>query len=37
MVKHSKVNVLLSNSQLNKLKFAFKNQTGVAIRMNEES
>ena len=36
MVEHSKVSVLLSNSQLNKLKFVFKNQTGIALRMNEE-
>ena len=36
MVEYSKVSVLLSNSQLNKLKSVVKNQTGVAIRMNEE-
>ena len=34
MVEYSKVNVKLSNSQLNKLKTAAKNQTGVALRMN---
>ena len=34
MVEYSKVNVKLSNSQLNKLKAAAKNQTGVTLRMN---
>ena len=34
MVQYSKVNVKLSDSQLNKLKFAAKNQTGVTLRMN---
>ena len=34
MVEYSKVNVKLSNSQLNKLKTAAKNQTGVTLRMN---
>ena len=34
MVEYSKINVKLSNSQLNKLKTAAKNQTGVALRMN---
>ena len=33
MVEYSKVNVNLSDSQLNKLKAAVKNQTGVALRM----
>ena len=34
MVEYSKVNVKLSNSQLNKLKIVAKNQTGVTLRMN---
>ena len=34
MVEYSKVNVKLSDSQLNKLKSATKNQTGVTLRMN---
>ena len=34
MVKYSKVNVKLSNSQLNKLETAAKNQTRVTLRMN---
>ena len=34
MVQYNKVNVHLSNSQLNKLKSAAKNQTGVTSRMN---
>ena len=34
MVEYSKVNVKLSNSQLNKMKTAAKNQTGVTLRMN---
>ena len=34
MGKYNKVNVKLSDSQLNKLKPAAKNQTGVALRMN---
>ena len=33
MVEYSKVNVKLSDSQLNKLKSAVKNQTGVTLRM----
>ena len=33
MVEYSKVNVKLSNSQLNKLKTAAKNQTGATLRM----
>ena len=36
MVEYSKVNVKLSNSQLNKLKSAPKNQTGVTLRINIE-
>ena len=34
MVEYSKVNVKLSNSQLNNLKTAAKNQTIVTLRMN---
>ena len=34
MVEYSKINVKLSNSQLNNLKTAAKNQTGVTLRMN---
>ena len=34
MVEYNKVNARLSDSQLNKLKSAVKNQTGVALRMN---
>ena len=34
MVEYNKVNVKLSDSQLNKLKSATKNQTGVTLRMN---
>ena len=33
MVECSKVNFELSDSQLNKLKFAVKNQAGVILRM----
>ena len=33
MVKYSKVSVKLSNSQLNKLKSAVKNQTRVTLRI----
>ena len=33
MFEYNKVNVRLSESQLNKLKSAAKNQTGVALRM----
>ena len=33
MVEYSKVNLKLSNSQLNKFKTAAKNQTGLALRM----
>ena len=34
MVEYNKVNAKLSDSQLNKLKSAVKNQTGVSLRMN---
>ena len=34
MIEYSKANVKLSDSQLNKLKFAVKNQTRKALRMN---
>ena len=34
MVHYNKVNVKLSDSQLNKLKTAIKNQTGVTLRIN---
>ena len=34
MVEYNKVNVKLSDSQLNKLKTAVKNQTGITLRMN---
>ena len=34
MVECNKINVKLPDSQLNKLKSAVKNQTGVALRMN---
>ena len=34
MVEYSKVNGKLLNSQLNKLKTAAKNQTGVTLRIN---
>ena len=33
MVEYSKVNFKLSNSQLNKLKSAAKNETGVTLQM----
>ena len=33
MVEYNKVNARLSNSQLNKLKSAVKNQTEVTLRM----
>ena len=33
MVRYNKVNVKLSDSQLNKLKTAVKNQTGVTLRI----
>ena len=34
MVRYNKVNVKLSDSQLNKLKTAVKDQTGTTVRMN---
>ena len=34
MVEYSKVNVKLSNAQLNKLKDAVKNKTGTTLRIN---
>ena len=34
MVEYSKVNVKLSDSQLNKLKSAFRNQTGATLQVN---
>ena len=34
MVEYNKVNVKLSDSQLNKLKSAVRNQTGITLRMN---
>ena len=34
MVEYNKANVKLSDSQLDKLKSAVKNQTGVTLRMN---
>ena len=34
MVEYKTVNAKLSNSQLNKLKTAVKNQTGTTLRMN---
>ena len=34
MVEYSKVNVKQSDSQLNKLKSAVGNKTGVTLRMN---
>ena len=34
MVEYNKGNIKLSDSQLNKLKTAVKNQTGVTLRMN---
>ena len=34
MVEYNKLNVKLLDSQLNKLKSAVKNQTGVTLRMN---
>ena len=33
MVEYNKANVKLSDSQLNKLKSAVKDQTGVTLRM----
>ena len=34
MVDYSRVNVKLSDSQLNKLRFSVENQTGVRLRTN---
>ena len=34
MAEYNKVNVKLSDSRLNKLKSAVKNQTGVTLRIN---
>ena len=34
MVEYNKVNVKLSDSQLNKLKTTVKNQTGITLRTN---
>ena len=34
MVEYNKINVKLSDLQLNKLTSAVKNQTGVTLRMN---
>ena len=34
MVQYNRVNVRISDSQLNKLKSAVKNQSGVTLRMN---
>ena len=34
MVEYNKVNVKLSNSQLKKLKTAFKNKTGTTLKIN---
>ena len=34
MFEHNRVNVKLSDSQLNKLKSAVKNKTGASLRMN---
>ena len=34
MVEYNKLNATLSDSRLNKLKSAAKNQTGVTLRMN---
>ena len=36
MVEYNKVNVKLSDSQLNKLKTAVKNRQGLTLRMNIE-
>ena len=36
MVKYSKVNVKLSDTQLKKLKTAVKNKTGTTLRMRFE-
>ena len=34
MVRYNTVNIKLSDSQLNKLKSAIKNQTGATLKMN---
>ena len=34
MIEYNKVNIKLSDSQLNELKSGVKNQTGVTLRMN---
>ena len=34
MIEYNKVNVKLSDSQLNKLKTVIRNQTGATLRMN---
>ena len=34
MIRYKKVNVKLSDSQLNRLKTAVKDQAGVTLRMN---
>ena len=34
MVEYNKVNIKLSDSQLNKLKSAVKNRQGLTLRMN---
>ena len=34
MVEYNRLNVKLPNSQLNKLKSAANNQTGITLRMN---
>ena len=34
MAEYNKINVKLSDSQLNKLKTAAKNQTGATLKMN---
>ena len=36
MIEYNKVNVKLSDSQLNKLKSEVKDQTGVTLRINIE-
>ena len=34
MIEYNKINVKLSDTQLNKLKTAIKNETGATLRMN---
>ena len=36
MIEFNKINVKLSNTQLNKLKTAIKNETGTTLRMNNK-